>query len=154
VRRQTMTALLVLGLVALPAVGCGDGGASRAAARSASEAAARRAESMAGRVPRGAARTPGIALGRPIETSGSASSRAGATIERLASQSGDHRRAACRSVNAHAYAESTPPEQAYTAVVTSVGYVVPYTAFLEMWTSVAQLSDGDADALASLLCAG
>jgi hypothetical protein len=57
-------------------------------------------------------------------------------------------------VNAHAYARSTSPEQAYTAVVTSAGYVVPYTVFLEIWTSVAQLSDGDADAAASLLCAG
>ena len=105
---------------------------------------------MAGRVASDAARTPGIALGHPIASS----SRARATIEGLASESGDHRRVACRSVNAHAYAESTPPEQAYTAVVTSIGSVVPYAAFLEMWTSVAQLSDGDADALASLLCAG
>ena len=156
-RRQAITAALALGLLASPAAGCGDGGASRLAARPVSDAAAaaaRRAESTAGRAARDATRTRAIGTGGPIEKSGSSSSGARTAIERIASESNDYRRAACRSVNAHAYARSTSPEQAYTAVVTSAGYVVPYTVFLEIWTSVAQLSDGDADAAASLLCAG
>jgi D-alanyl-D-alanine carboxypeptidase len=151
-RSKTFTAALALVLLATPVIGCGGGGASQAAGhvaqRDISAQAARAARQAARTATRDIPRTPAI------DSADSASSRARTKIERLASEGNDYRQAACRSANAHAFAQSTPPEQAYSATVAAAGLLVPYAAFVEIWTNVAQLSDGDTDAVVSLACSG
>ncbi len=74
-------------------------------------------------------------------------------LERAAAADSSHNAIICRRITLLQQRSQTTPEQVYDAMTAAEELATSRASFLAIWQAVGQLSEGDLESLADLVCA-